>query len=280
MLAHFLDFFYFTDPNVRWVALGAVLICATTGGVGVFVCLQKRSLVGDTIAHAMLPGVAVAFLLTGTKQNFALSLGAIISGGFAWAIINYLIKNTKLKSDTVLALVLSVFYGFGVMLLTYIQQKQSGQQAGLDKFLFGKIASTTLDDLLPLSVLLSIVVLVILAGYQQLKIIIFDVEYAKAHGYGVVFWETLLALLVIAVVATGIQAVGVILLASLLITPALVARYWTTSLWAMLLLASLVGAFSGLLGAYISYLSPKMPTGPWIVIVLSVLAFASVWRRK
>ena len=270
-----LDFFTFADPNVRWVALGALLIGATTGSIGVFAYLQKRSLVGDTIAHSMLPGVAVAFLITGSKHSFALSIGAIASGGFAWWIAGYLLRHTKLKSDTVLALVLSVFYGFGVMLLSYIQQQPNMQQSGLDRFLFGKIAATTSDELLPLLAVMLSVWLFILGGYTQIRLILFDPQYAQAHGYAVRFWEAAIAFATIAIVSIGIQAVGVVLLAALLITPALIARYWTNSLGMMLILASFVGAFAGLMGAYISYTAPRMPTGPWIVVVLSVLAFLS-----
>ncbi|TAE15898.1 MAG: metal ABC transporter permease [Bacteroidetes bacterium] len=268
-------FLSLADPNVRWVALGALLIGGTTGCMGVFAYLQKRSLVGDAIAHAMLPGVAIAFLLSGSKHSLALSLGAIASGGVAWWVVGYLIQHTKLKSDTVLAIVLSVFYGFGVLLLSYIQQQPNMQQSGLDRFLFGKIASTTADELLPLVLVAGCVLVLVLAGYAQIRVILFDADYAYAHGYAVRFWESIIALFTIAVVSIGIQAVGVVLLAALLITPALVARYWTNSLGVMFVLASLVGAFSGVMGAFISYTAPRMPTGPWIVVVLSVLAFLS-----
>jgi len=276
MLYELLSFLSLADPNVRWVVIGAFLIGATTGSIGVFAYLQKRSLVGDAIAHAMLPGVAVAFLLSGSKHTAALSLGAVASGGLAWWAVGYILKHSKLKSDTVLALVLSVFYGLGIMLLSYIQQQPNAQQSGLDRFLFGKIAATTADDLLPLMLVASLSFLLIVAGYAQIRLILFDSQYAKAHGYAAHFWEGAIAVFTIAVVSMGIQAVGVILLAALLITPALTARYWTNSLWVMFLLASLVGAFSGVMGAFISYTAPRMPTGPWIVVVLSIIAFLSV----
>lgn len=275
-----LNFLSLSDPNVRWVAIGACLIGATTGSMGVFTYLQKRSLVGDAIAHAMLPGVVIAFLLTGIKSSFVLSLGAIASGGLAWWSVGYITRHSKLKSDTVLALVLSVFYGLGVMLLSYAQHQSYSQQSGLDRFLFGKIVATTPEDLLSLWVVGGLVLGLICAGYTQIRLILFDKDFAKAHGYAVRFWETVLAVFTIAVVAIGIQAVGVVLLVALLTTPALVMRYWTNSLRVMLIGASLVGAFSGILGAYISYTAPRMPTGPWIVLVLSFFAFASAGVRR
>ncbi len=280
MLHELLSFLSLQDPNVRWVVIGACLIGATTGSVGIFAYLQKRSLVGDAIAHAMLPGVAIAFLLSGSKQSLYLTIGAVTSGGMAWWLVGYLLKHTKLKSDTVLALVLSVFYGFGVMLLSYIQQQPNAQQSGLDRFLFGKIASTTADELLPLCIVAVVALLIIWAGYAQIRLMLFDAQYAKAHGYAVQFWESTIAVLTIAVVSIGIQAVGVVLLAALLITPSLVARYWTNSLSTMFWIAGLVGAFSGVVGAFISYTAPRMPTGPWIVVVLSVLAFVSAIRKN
>ena len=105
--------------------------------LGSFAVLRKQSLLGDAISHAALPGIAIAFLIMGAKDNNILLIGALISGLFGAFWIRQITSKTHLKSDTALGLILSIFFGVGMMLLTFIQKMPNAQQAGLDKFLFG-----------------------------------------------------------------------------------------------------------------------------------------------
>ncbi len=278
----FLDFFLFKDPNVAWVVAGITCITAAAAIVGTFTLLRKQALVGDAISHAILPGVCLAFMITQTKHPIVLLLGASISGWLGLISINYLSEKTKLKGDAALALVLSVFYGLGIVLLTSIQSSGKAAQAGLDKFLFGKAAALVQQDALTFAVFGLILIGIVIALYQPFKLVVFDREFAQAKGLPVPSLEILLSILTVSAIALGIQAVGVVLMASLLIAPAAAARYWTHQLGWMLLLSTFFAVLSGLIGTYISYTTPRMPTGPWIVSILSVFALASVFlgRKK
>jgi manganese/zinc/iron transport system permease protein len=254
-----------------------MILGATAAMVGSFSFLRKRALVGDAIAHSILPGVCLSFLISGEKDPLWLIIGAIISGWISLLMIDGISRTTKLKSDAAIGIVLSVFFGFGILLLTMIQQSGNAAQAGLDKFLFGKAASLTKDDIMIFSGIGLFLIIIVLLLYKEFKLISFNPDYAKVIGLPVKFLEFLLATITILAVAVGIQAVGVVLMAALLITPASGARFWTDRLGKMILIACAFGAISGFLGSYVSYIAPAMPTGPWVVMALSVLTIGSIW---
>ncbi len=271
----FWSFFSFTDINVRYVALGSVLLAASSAVVGVFTFLRKRALAGDAVAHAVLPGVCLAFILSDSKNPVWLLLGAFITGWLSLVIIDYISSKTRIKEDTSIGLVLSVFFGFGILLLTSIQHSGNASQSGLDRFLFGKAASLVGADLVAFGVVAVMLLLAVIVFYKEFKLLSFDEAFASTIGLPVKWLRLVLTSLTVMAVVVGIQAVGVVLMAAMLITPAAAARYWTDRLTIMLLLSALFGAFSGLAGAFISYTAPAMPTGPWIVMVLSFIAFFS-----
>jgi manganese/zinc/iron transport system permease protein len=274
---HLLDFLSLSDPNVRMVVLGTTLLGAGAGLVGVFSLLRKRALLGDAVAHSILPGVCLAFLISGSKNPFYLLLGAVAAGWLSLLAIDYLVGHTKLKADGVMGLVLSVFFGLGIWLLTSIQQSGAAGQSGLDKYLFGKAASITRQDVRLFGWILLGIMGVVLGFYKGFKLLAFDPDYARAVGMPVRFLEFLLSTITVLAIAAGIQAVGVVLMAALLIAPAAAARFWTDRLWAMLLLAAGLGILAAWSGAYVSYVAPSMPTGPWIVLVLALLTILSMF---
>lgn len=270
-----IDFLLLRDPNVRYVVLGSVLIGASAALTGCFLFLRKRALVGDAIAHAVLPGICLAFLVFKTKNPAILLAGAILTGWLSLLFIDWITNKSRIKTDTAIGLTLSWFFGIGIMLLTAIQKTGNASQTGLDKFIFGKAASMVDQDVFVFGGLSIVVILVIFLFFKPLKLISFDRDFASSIGLPVGRYDFLLSTLTVLAVATGIQAVGVVLMAALLITPAAAARFWTDKLKRMLLLAATFGAFSGIVGAFISYTTPRMPTGPWIVIVISVIAIFS-----
>lgn len=270
------DFFTFSDPNVRMVTLGTMLLGVSAAIVGTFTFLRKRALVGDAIAHAILPGVCLAFIVTGDKHPLYLLVGAVITGWLSLLAMDYLSSQTKLSTDTAIGAVLSVFFGAGILLLTTIQHSGSANQAGLDKFLFGKAASMTRQDILVFGIVAALLLILVLSFFRAFKVVSFDPAYARSIGLPVRQLEFLLSTITVLAVATGIQSVGVVLMAALLITPAAAARFWTDRIQVMLLLAAAFGLLSGLFGSWISYSAPAMPTGPWIVVLLSIIAIVSV----
>ncbi len=252
-----------------------MLLAASSAVVGCFTLLRKRALVGDAIAHAVLPGVCLAFILSGTKNPVFLLIGAFITGWLSVYFIDHITSRTRIKEDAAIGLVLSVFFGFGILLLTAIQHGGNASQSGLDKFLFGKAASLVGEDLITFGSVAVILLLTILLFYKEFKLLCFDREYAKTLGFPVKMLELVLTSLTVLAVVVGIQAVGVVLMAAILITPAAAARFWTDRLGIMILIAAVIGAFSGFSGAFVSYVAPSMPTGPWIVMIVSVLAIGS-----
>ncbi|MBK6901851.1 MAG: metal ABC transporter permease [Saprospirales bacterium] len=276
-----LQFLSLSDPNVRMVVLGATLLGAGAGLVGVFTLLRKRALLGDAVAHSILPGVCLAFMVGQSKNPFVLLLGALIAGWLSLLAMDYLVRRTKLKADGVIGLVLSVFFGLGIWLLTIIQQSGAASQSGLDKFLFGKAASITSQDVNMFTWVVLGLVLVLLLFYKGFKLIAFDQDFARSVGMPVRLLEFLLSTITVLSIAVGIQAVGVVLMASLLIAPAAAARYWTDRLSVMLLLAAGMGIIAAWSGAYVSFAAPSMPTGPWIVMALALLTGISIlWAPK
>lgn len=270
-LGNLFAFMALHDSNVRWVLAGSILLGMSTGAVGCFAFLQRRSLVGDTLAHAALPGVTVAFLLTHSRDPITILIGAAISCGLGFLCCEYLIHRTKIKEDSALAIVLSLFFALGIFLLSIIQRMPLGNQAGLDKLLFGQAASLVQRDIVILSLFAILVMAYIVLSYRQLRVIIFDPLYASTIGLHTKLLHASLSLTLILAVVIGLQLVGVVLVAALLLTPAAAARYWTNQLWKMLALAALFGGLAGLIGTQISYSAPRMPTGPWMVVAITII---------
>lgn len=276
MIDLLVEFFSFSQPNVRTVTLGTMLLGIGAAAIGCFTFLRKRALVGDAVSHAILPGLAIGFLLSGEKHPIYLIVGALLAGWLALLTIDHLVNHTKLKTDTAIALVLSVFFGFGVFLMSIIQRRFTGNQSGLDAFLFGKAAGMTTSETHVFAAVSLFILAVIILFFRTFKIVSFNKEFAMALGIPTKFIEFLLATLTVLAITTGIQAVGVVLMSALLITPAAAARAFTKKLEWMVVIAAVIGATGGLTGAFISFTQPQMPTGPWIVVTVSGFAVAAL----
>lgn len=264
------------DPVFLKVLLGTTLLAASSAVVGAFSYLKGESLVGDAIAHALLPGVVLAFILGEGRNPLYLIIGALFAGLLAHYGIQFLQQRTKLKSDTATSLVLSTFFGFGIMLMSYVQRTGQGQQAGLERFLFGKAAAITLSDLYVFSGLAIVLILGVGIFYKGFQLMTFNEDFAVAIGLPVALVRVVFNVLTVLAITVGIQTVGVVLMAALLITPSAAARAWTKSLPQMLVLSAFFAALSALGGTVLSNSIAKMPTGPWVVIILGILGFGSL----
>ncbi len=264
------------DPVFLKVLVGTTLLAASSSVVGAFSYLKGQSLVGDAIAHALLPGVVLAFILGGIRNSSFLILGALISGLLAHYGIGYIENKTKLKSDTAVSLVLSTFFGFGIMLMSYIQRTGQGQQAGLERFLLGKAAAITMQDIYIFSALALVLIIGVGLFFKGFQLMTFNEDFAHAIGLPMPLIRFTFTVLTVLAITIGIQTVGVVLMAALLITPSAAARVWTNSLPAMLALAASFAGVAAVMGTYISSVLPKMPTGPWVVLVLAFFGFSSL----
>lgn len=271
----FINFITLSDPNTRYVVLGVMLMSAGAAVLGCFTFLRKKALIGDAIAHAVLPGVCIAFILSGEKNPIVLLLGAFVTGWFSVYAVGFIKKNSRLKEDSAIGLVLSVFFGIGILLLTYIQHSGNASQSGLDSFIFGKAASLVSTDVYVFGTVAVILILSVFFLYKEFMLISFDEHYAASIGFPVKKLEFVLTTLTVLAVIAGIQAIGVVLMAAMLITPAAAARFWTDRLPLMLLLSAIIGIVSGIGGSFVSYTVFGMPTGPWIVMFISFIALIS-----
>lgn len=264
------------DYTFQTVALGSAILGLISGVLGSFAVLRKQSLLGDGVSHAALPGVVMAFVLTGSKDTEILLLGALISGLMATFFIIGIVKHTRIKFDSALALVMSVFFGLGLVLLTYVQKIPNSNQAGLKRFIFGQ-ASTLLQRDVYFMVICGVILLTfVLLFWKEFKLFIFDAEYAKSLGFPAQKLNLLLSFMIVMAIITGLQTVGVILMSAMLIAPAVAARQWTNKFWVMVTLSALFGAVSGICGTAASSLAAKLPTGPAIVVFISGIVIFSV----
>ena len=258
------------------VLLGTALLGLASGIAGTFAVLRKESLIGDGLSHAALPGVVIAFLLTGIKDIEVLITGAALSSITAAWLITITVENSKIKFDGALATILSAFFGLGMVLLTYLQSLNNAGQAGLSKFIFGQAATILARDVYITSVAALIIIVLTALFWKELKLISFDVEYAKTLQIPVTFTLILYRALLIMTIIIGIQSVGAILISSLLIAPAVGARQWTNKLGTMCILAGFFGMVSAIGGTIWSTTVQKLPTGPAIIVILSVIVLLSL----
>ncbi|MGY2645093.1 iron chelate uptake ABC transporter family permease subunit [Bacillus inaquosorum] len=263
-------------PNTQWVLAGTLLLGAASGVLGSFVLLRKQSLIGDAMAHSALPGVCIAFLFTGQKSLPFFLLGAALAGLLGTWCIQLIPRLSKTKEDSAIGIVLSVFFGVGIILLTYIQQQGAGSQSGLDSFLFGEAASLIRQDIILIAGISAVLLLLCVVFFKEFTLITFDLAFAKGLGMPVRFLNGLLACLIVCAVVIGLQTVGVILMAAMLITPAIAARYWTERLTGMMVIAGITGGVSGVAGTLLSTTMKGMATGPLMILSATMIFLFSM----
>jgi manganese/zinc/iron transport system permease protein len=264
------------DYTLRNVALGSAVLGVVSGVLGCFAVLRRQGLMGDALSHAALPGVCLAFMLTGSKAPLTLMLGAAAAGWIAMVVILQITRRTRIDPGSALGIVLTVFFGLGVVLLTVIQKGNDANQAGLDKFLFGQAAALVAEQVTVMAVLGSIALGVVALLFKEFKLLAFDPEFAGTLGLRTHALGTLLTGLLVVAIVIGLNTVGVILMSAMLVAPASAARQWTNSLSRMVLYAALIGAGAGLAGSVLSVTQEGVPTGPAIVLCLAGLFVLSL----
>lgn len=269
------------DYNTRVVVLGTCLLGLASGLVGSFTLLRKRALMGDALSHATLPGIGFAFIFATIlgadgKSLPILLLGAAVTGLFGVGAILFIRNATRLKEDVALAVVLSVFFGAGLAVLGVAQNMKAGHAAGLESFILGKTASMVVGDaaLIGGSAFLCLLVCVLL--FKEFKLLCFDEAFAGARGFSPFFLDVMLMALVVTITIVGLQAVGLVLMIALLVIPAAAARFWTERLRSLAILSSLIGGVGSLVGASLSAVLPKLPSGAMIVLTSSGFFLASM----
>ncbi len=280
------------DPAVRYAAGGAVLMGVCCGVLGGFVVVRKMALMGDTLSHAVLPGVALGFLWNLSKDPVAVFIGATAAGLLGTSLVRAITHTTRLKEDAALGLVLASFFALGACLVTMIQRLPTGNKSGVDKFLFGQAAAITAGDIGLMLAVTALVLGLVFLFYKELLVVSFDGGFARASGLPVVWLDRGLMLLLAFSVVIALQAVGAVLVSAMLITPAAAAYLLTDRLHRLLALAAAFGVAAGVVGAFFSFLGHNLPTGPLMVIGASTVftgafllgprhgVIARWWRRR
>jgi manganese/zinc/iron transport system permease protein len=265
------------DYTLRMVALGSAVLGIVAGSLGAFAVLRRQSLLGDAVSHAALPGIVLAFLITGHKTPLVLVVGAGCAGWAAALLVMAVVRTTRIKSDAALGIVLSAFFGFGLVLLSFVQRSSSADHAGLNVFLFGQAAALVGSDLVTMATLGLAVLLVLVVLWKEFKLLAFDPDFAEAIGLPVRGLDVVLTTLLVVAIVVGLQTVGVVLMSAMIVAPAAAARQWTDRLGRLVVLAGLFGGLAGLTGAVISASVPRLPTGPTIILVITAIAGGSLF---
>ncbi len=266
----------FFDYTLRTVALGAMALGTVSGTLGAFAVLRKQSLLGDAISHAALPGIVLAFMLTGAKDPLILVLGAAIAGWIGTLGVMWIVRQSRLPEDSALGIVLSVFFGVGLVLLTFVQREPTASQAGLNTFLFGQAATLVLEDVMVIAGLGSVALAVVALFWKEFKLLAFDREFGGSLGIGMRRVDVLLTTVLVVAIVIGLQTVGVVLMSAMVVAPAAAARQWTDSLGVMVVLSAAFGALGGVTGAVASSTTTGIPTGPAIVLAVTLVVAVSL----
>lgn len=281
IVAQAVRFFTFQDPAVRYALIGSVLLGISCGLLGSFIVVRKMALVGDALSHAVLPGVALGFLWNMTKDPVAILVGATLAGLLGAAVVTFIKQTTRLKEDAALGLVLASFFAAGICLMTMIQRLPTGNKSGLQNFLFGQAAAISADDVRLMAIVTAGAIAAIWIFYKEFLVTSFDAGFARVAGFPAQVIHYALMLLLAFAVVIALQAVGVVLVSAMLITPAAAAYLLTDRMSRMLWLAALFGMIAGAAGAFFSFLGPKLPTGPFMVLsATSVFALAFLFGPR
>jgi len=257
--------------NTNMVIAGTTLLGLAAGVIGVFALLRKRSLMTDALSHATLPGIALAFLAAGWlgfegRTLPVLLLGATVTGVIGVLCIQAILRFSRLHEDAAIGIVLSVFFGAGIVGLSYIQANAAAGSAGLNKFIYGQAATMQPPDVMLMGAIALAGIVATLLFLKEFALVCFNDAFAKVDGWPVGIIDLVMMGLVVIVTVAGLQAVGLILVVAMLIIPAVAARFWTERLWLLVVIAGVIGGSSGYLGSVVSALLPRKPAGAVIVL--------------
>jgi len=274
-----LDMEILTGYSFIIVAIGTFLLAVAAGAVGCITVLKGQSLIGDAIGHSAFPGIVLAFMLFLQRDPAILILGAIVSGAVAFISIQTINANSKLDLDAILAVILSSFFGFGMVLKSHIQGNPDyagASQSGLQNYIFGQAAYIMSEDVRIILFVGVISLLLLILFYKEIKVFLFDETYSKTIGLKTTLLYGIILLMTMSIIATGLKLVGAILISSLLIVPAITAMQWSNKFHIVLIIAGLTGGVSAFIGTYISTAYNGMSTGATIILIMSIFALISL----
>lgn len=267
--------------NTAVVLLGTTLLGVAAGVVGTFAVLRKRALMSDALSHATFPGIGIAFIVATALGGQGRSLPVLLAGAAASGVLGVLavqaiVRHSRLREDASIGAVLSVFFGAGVVLMSYIQNMATGSEGGLHHFIYGQTAAMSRTDAWLLGLLAAGAIAAAALLVKEFALVAFDEGFAAVQGWPVSLLDLLMMALVVLVVVIGLQAVGIILVVAMLIVPPAAARFWTERVGVMVVISGVLGGLSGYLGSAASAALPRLPAGAVIVLTAGSLFLASL----
>lgn len=238
----------------------SILVGIICGIIGSFIIMRGMALMGDAISHAVLPGVAIAYML-GINYFY----GAVAFGILSAIGIGFVSQNSRIKNDSSIGIVFSAFFALGIILIAKAQTATD-----LTQILFGNVLSVRTSDMIMTLITGIIIVVVVTLFYKELLVSTFDETMAATYGLPTRFIHYVLMVLLTMATVASLQTVGVVLVVAMLITPAATAYLLTNRFWLMIWLASTIGALSSIIGLYISF-KQNLPSGAVIVLVTTTI---------
>jgi len=260
------------DYNTRLVLCGTLLFGTCGGSVGAFMLLRKKSLVGDVASHAALPGIGLAYLILellspgSGKTPLWLLVGAAVGATSGLLCAGLIQRSRLIKEDAALGIVLSVFFGMGVVLLSIVQSLPTGSAAGLSEFVFGKAAALTAADVNSIGVASLIVLAICGMLFKEFSLLCFDDAYAASLGWPTRQLDLMLTALVVGVTVIGMPSVGLLLVVAQLVIPPTAARFWTDRHGPLTIVSGFLGGLSSAIGILVSAVVPRLAAGAIIVL--------------
>jgi manganese/iron transport system permease protein len=251
----------FTYEFIQRGFIASVIVGTICSVMGCYVVIRSMAFMGDAMAHAILPGVAIAYILNGN-----LTLGALIASIIIALGIGQLSKLGKLKEDTSIGILFSAFLALGVLIISSIRT----YAVDLSHILFGNILGVSQNDLVFTAVTAFFILLFIFIFYKEFLIISFDRVYAKAVKIPVEFYRNFMLVLIALTIVASIQTVGVVMVAAMLVTPAAAAFILSKRLPVMMGISCLIGIISSVVGLYISYYA-NVASGAAIVLTATAI---------
>lgn len=248
----------------------SIMVGVISGVIGSFIILRGMALMGDAISHAVLPGVAISFML-GINYFY----GAVLVGVLAAVMIGVVTQHSRIKNDSSIGIIFTAFFALGIILISKAQTATD-----LTQILFGNVLSVRSSDMWMTLIIGAVVLIVVVIFYKELLVSSFDETMAKAYGLPTRAIHYLIMVLLTLVTVASLQTVGVVLVVAMLITPASTAYLLTNKLWIMIVIAASIGAFSSVAGLYFSFVY-NLSSGAVIVLVATFLfALAFIFAPK
>lgn len=255
--------------------IGTCLVATVNGMLGCFTLLRQQSLIGDTLAHATLPGICIFFLLL-QQKSFLILLGGVCSALLGACLFFVITQYTHLKKDSALGIILSFFFGTGTYFLSFIQKLPHAQKAGIHKLLFGNASTILEHELIVIALLCCGILFFILQWWPELYISTFDKHFSHSLGIHPIKVDIVFLILLAVTITLSLHLVGIVLVSSLLVAAPLAARQWTNNLHILMILSVIFSCIASCLGTYISSIAPHIATGPTIVVIISCITFFSL----